>query len=218
MAHADRKNPSRDGHGREERVTIGCTTSRRVVVFEVEDRSRRPRDPCRYPIEVHSTPQVASGLTGFYRHITLLAAIAVLSLSACDDQRSLPKSMQLSAEQFDAKLAEYADKTGPPLVKVVSADDGEPVPNILVGMILIGPDGGDGGYQQFLTGPDGIADRWLNLAPGRYQYHMRAGPGGRFVHTEWRRGDTYIRIDTSGNTLNSSGEPILPTITIQTGG
>ena len=34
---------------REERGTIGCTTSRRVVVFEVEDRSRRPRDPYRSP-------------------------------------------------------------------------------------------------------------------------------------------------------------------------
>ena len=29
------------------RVTIGCTTSRRVVFIEVEDRSRRPRDPQR---------------------------------------------------------------------------------------------------------------------------------------------------------------------------
>lgn len=27
------------------RITIGCTTSRRVVVFEMEDRSRRPHDP-----------------------------------------------------------------------------------------------------------------------------------------------------------------------------
>ena len=34
------------------RGTIGCTTSRGVVVVEVVNRSPRPRDPYRYPIEM----------------------------------------------------------------------------------------------------------------------------------------------------------------------
>lgn len=30
-----------------------CTTSRRVVVFEVDDFARRPRDRCRSPTEIY---------------------------------------------------------------------------------------------------------------------------------------------------------------------
>ncbi|WP_146462665.1 hypothetical protein [Rubripirellula tenax] len=146
------------------------------------------------------------------------AVLTVLVLPACDNRQSRPTSMRSSGEQYDAQLAKYADRHGPPLVKVVSADNGDPVPDVFVGMTLIGPDGGDGGFEQFLTRADGIAERWSRLSPGRYQYHARPRPDGRFVRTEWRRGDPYFTVDESGGIVDSSGTAIVPTITLQTGG
>ncbi len=153
----------------------------------------------------------------FQTHFSISVLVA-LSLLGCAERQAPPLSTLTLAERYDAQLAEHADRHGPPLIKVVSAETGDPVPGVLVGMTLIGPDGGDGGFQEFATGSDGIAPRWLNLSPGRYQYHARPRPGGRFKHTEWRRGDPYFTVDASGGIADSSGNKIVPTITIQAGG
>ncbi|WP_442505882.1 hypothetical protein SH528x_004695 [Novipirellula sp. SH528] len=141
----------------------------------------------------------------------VMLAILFLAVPACDTATPTPRSMWTTTEQFDADVEEYGRRNGPPLLKVVSADTGEPVPNVFVGMTLIGPDGGDGGYQQFLTGPDGVAPRWLPLTPGRYQFHLRPHPNSRFVHTEWRRSDPYVVVSDAGDTT-------VPTLTIDTDG
>ena len=109
----------------------------------------------------------------------------VVGVPACDDKERQPISMWSPGERFDAKVDEYRHLVGLPLVKVVAADTGKPVPEVFVGLTLIGPDGGDGGYQEFLTGSDGVAPRWLRLYPGRYQYHIRPHPDSRYANTEW---------------------------------
>ena len=152
-------------------------------------------------------------MTNLRRTPTVFVFIAILLLAApaCEKTTPIPRSMWTRAEQFDADIEEYRGRSGPPLLKVVSADSGEPVPHVFVGMTLIGPDGGDGGFQEFLTGSDGVAPRWLRLTPGRYQFHLRPHPDSRFVRTEWRRSDPYVVVSEAGDTN-------VPTLTIQTNG
>jgi hypothetical protein len=150
-----------------------------------------------------------------YRNLNVgtFAFVALLfcSVPACDTTSPTPRSMWTTAEQFDADVEDFAGRSGPPLVKVVSADTGQPVPNVFVGLTLIGPDGGDGGFQEFLTKEDGVAPRWLRLTPGRYQYHLRPHPDSRYTRTEWRRSDPYIIVSETGDTS-------VPALTLKNGG
>jgi hypothetical protein len=166
-----------------------------------------------YPIEMALTFRFVELMPNLQTTSTALALIAiiVLAVSACDSPTSTPRSMWTTAEQFDADIEEYRGRDGPPLLKVVSSDSGEPVPNVFVGMTLIGPDGGDGGFQEFLTGSDGVAPRWLQLTPGRYQFHLRPHPDSRYVRTEWRKSDPYV-------VVSATGETSVPTLTIDTDG
>ena len=114
-------------------------------------------------------------------------------------------------EMYYSEAASQAAADGPPLVKVVASDTGEPVPGALVGLTLIGPDGGDGGFNYFLTRDDGIALRHRPLEAGRYQPHIEPNPESRFSLTHWRRGEPYVVVAQDGSTsvptlrLNAQG-------------
>ncbi|KAA0135841.1 hypothetical protein FYZ48_17070 [Gimesia chilikensis] len=95
---------------------------------------------------------------------------------------------------YEDVLRRETDFSGPPMAKVISADLGAPVSNVIIGMTLIGPDGGDGGSQSFVTDEAGIAHQHIRLAPGRYQYHLTPDPKTRFTWTGWTPGQPYIVI------------------------
>ena len=141
--------------------------------------------------------------------VLAFAVISTVAVAACDRDRPPPKHLSNVAERFDDEVNEYNGRSGPPIIEVVADDTGEPAPNVFVWLTLIGPDGGDGGAQGFLTGPNGVAPRWLRMTPGRYQYSLRPHPSSRFVHTEWRRSDPYVVVDPSGETN-------VPTLSIHT--
>ncbi|MDV6033572.1 MAG: hypothetical protein F9B45_26470 [Phycisphaera sp. RhM] len=101
---------------------------------------------------------------------------------------------------YDRVVEEQATVTGTPLAKVVAMDSGEPVAGVIIGMTLIGADGGDGGFQCFTTQQAGIALRHLTLAPGRYQYHLDPDPNSRYAPTLWRRGQPYLVVANDGTT------------------
>lgn len=86
------------------------------------------------------------------------------------------------------------DQTGIPFLRVVASDTGEPVPGVIVEMTLIGPDGGDGGYQVYLTNADGYARLYVPLHQGRYQFGLVPSPDSRFCETQWHRDDPYLTI------------------------
>jgi hypothetical protein len=115
--------------------------------------------------------------------------------------------MHSPTERFEADIAVYnrdvarhRKNDDVPLVRVVAEDTNEPVPGVFVGLTLIGPDGGDGGFQRFLTDSNGIVQRWHAMRAGWYQPHIRPRPGSRFVRTEWRRGEPYVIIAEDGTT------------------
>ncbi|WP_145196834.1 hypothetical protein [Thalassoglobus polymorphus] len=101
---------------------------------------------------------------------------------------------------YQRVVKEQAKVTGPPLAKVVAIDSGEPVEGTIIGMTLIGPDGGDGGFYCFVTQESGLAPLHRPLTPGRYQYHLEPDPDSRFDRTEWRRNQPYIIVASDGTT------------------
>ena len=108
-------------------------------------------------------------------------------------------SRRHSAEVDHGKLLYYerhfqqlAGQNGVPFMRVVTSDTGQPVAHVLVEMTLIGPDGGDGGYQTYLAKTDGYATLHVPLHRGRYQYGLVPPPDSRFRETQWRRSDRYL--------------------------
>lgn len=101
---------------------------------------------------------------------------------------------------YDRVLHQQTNVSGLPIVKVLSADRGEPVSNVIIGLTLIGPDGGDGGFQCSVTDEAGVAHNHLHLAPGRYQYQLMPDPKSRFVQTNWIRSQPYVVVSNDGTT------------------
>ena len=129
----------------------------------------------------------------------------LLCTLGCQPSPPLPRSVWSPAERHEADVREMSKTSGPPLLKVVARDTGEPVADVFVGMTLIGADGGDGGFHRFLTRDDGVALLHHPISPGRYQPHLEPSPASRYVHTEWSRGDPYVVVGNDG----SSSIPVL---------
>jgi len=145
--------------------------------------------------------------------ILLLVAYCCVAVVACvlihsKQQAEIRKAINGAIFYYCFINAE-ANATGPPLAKVVAADSGAPVADVIVCTTLIGPDGGDGGFQCFATDETGIAHRTHRLTPGRYQPHLNPNPTSGFVTTEWKRGEPYIVVAEDGTSS-------VPTLRLQT--
>jgi len=86
------------------------------------------------------------------------------------------------------RLRSYA---GPAVLRVVDGD-GIPVGNVKVSLTLIGPDGGDGGFEYVVTNAEGVARSRETMQAGRYQYGMMPPPNSKFKWTNWKAGSPYI--------------------------
>jgi hypothetical protein len=81
-------------------------------------------------------------------------------------------------------------------LRLLSADTREPVPLCMVDFILIGPDGGDGGFQYKISDRRGIVELPVSLSPGRYQIEIdpTRNKDKRFLQTSYHSKDTYLLI------------------------
>jgi hypothetical protein len=140
--------------------------------------------------------------------VGLGTVVAAMAIDYARRQAELRREAD-RARFYEVVQRQQAGRTGPPMAKVVAADSGEPVAGAIVCMTLIGPDGGDGGFQCFVTNEAGIAHNTLRLAPGRYQPHLVPDPASRFVTTQWKRGEPYIVVAEDGTTA-------VPTLRLQT--
>lgn len=145
--------------------------------------------------------------------ILLLVACCCVAVVACvlihfKQQAEIRQAMNRAIFYY-CFINATTDATGPPLAKVVAADSGEPVADVIVCVTLIGPDGGDGGFQCFATDEAGIAHRTHRLTPGRYQPHLQPNPTSDFASTHWKRGEPYIVVAEDGTTA-------VPTLRLQT--
>ena len=131
----------------------------------------------------------------------LLALLGMASIVFALRSAKKQEVKERYAKFYEDFLSRQTNVKGPPLAKVLSADRGEPVANVIIGMTLIGPDGGDGGYLCIVTDKDGIAHNTPRaLAAGRYQYQLMPDPKSRFDQTYWRRDQPYIVIADYGTT------------------
>ncbi|MEM6691097.1 MAG: hypothetical protein AAF664_16835 [Planctomycetota bacterium] len=81
-------------------------------------------------------------------------------------------------------------------IRLLASDTREPVSYCLVDFILIGPDGGNGGYVMSSSGRDGVVKIPRMLSPGRYQIEIdpSRNPTGRFKRTSYHTNDGYLMI------------------------
>jgi len=81
-------------------------------------------------------------------------------------------------------------------IRLLAADTREPVDRCMVEFILIGPDGGDGGFLSSRSDSRGIVKLPAYLCPGRYQIEIDPGHNGddRFLRTSYHTDETYLLI------------------------
>ena len=118
----------------------------------------------------------------------IIVALSVGMVHSQIQLRRISKQLDLydwrisDAENY-IRLSSKSDRfNGPTFAKIIDKDSGEPVAGAIINMTLIGPDGGDGGFQQFLTDADGHAHLTIPMMKGRYQYHLDPGPNSQFAH------------------------------------
>ena len=84
-------------------------------------------------------------------------------------------------------------------LRLLAADDRRPVPRCRVAFTLIGPDGGDGGFQSSASDTRGIVKIPAYLSPGRYQVSIECPGQSRYVHTEYASDEEYLLIRPDGS-------------------
>lgn len=134
---------------------------------------------------------IAAGLLAFCGTASLVFAL----------QRAHESEAEVRYARFYSHvLRQEVQLSGPPMVKVLSADRREPVANVIVGMTLIGPDGGDGGFHCFVTDESGVAYNHRQLPAGRYQHSLMPDPKSGFARTSWTHGQPFVVVSHDGTT------------------
>lgn len=135
---------------------------------------------------------------------TLCAVVAVAALIAALFVRfHRDENARQLAERIDFYrriVAEQSGVNGPPLLRIVSADDGSPVCHVIVGLTLIGPDGGDGGWKPFLTDANGYARQHIPLRSGRYQWHLIPSVESQYDRHYWEPRMPYVVVASDDTT------------------
>ena len=114
--------------------------------------------------------------------LTLGIIHAQIQLRKVTQQRGLYDWSLSDAESYIRLFKEHDRFDGPAFARTVEKGSDKPKSGVIVNLTLIGPDGGDGGFQQFLTDADGYAHLKIPMMKGRYQYHLDPGPNSQFAH------------------------------------
>lgn len=84
-------------------------------------------------------------------------------------------------------------------IRLVAADTLEPVEGAEFHTILIGSDGGDGGFQPYRSDQNGLIVTNKYLRPGRYQIYIRPPRNSRYDVTEYADHETYLVVRNDGS-------------------
>lgn len=85
-------------------------------------------------------------------------------------------------------------------LRILAADTREPAGRCHVAFTLIGPDGGDGGFQRSFSDRRGIAKLPSYLSPGRYQIEIEGhGPSSPYARTSYHTDADYLLIRPDGS-------------------
>ena len=84
-------------------------------------------------------------------------------------------------------------------VRVLASDNLGPVAGATIEATLIGDDGGDGGFAQFVTDAQGVAVIDQALWPGRYQIYLRPPQQSRYHETTFTIEETMLVVCNDGS-------------------
>lgn len=95
-------------------------------------------------------------------------------------------------------VGKFAENGFQARIRVVAADTLEPVSGAEFQTILIGPDGGDGGFNRYTTDADGSVLTTEYLYPGRYQIFIASPEGSRYEVTQYHEQESYLVVRDDG--------------------
>ena len=84
-------------------------------------------------------------------------------------------------------------------IRLIAADTLEPIKGAQFQTILIGPDGGDGGFHAYTSDEYGALVTDQYLWPGRYQIYIRPPNNSRFEITEYSEPQDYLVVRDDGS-------------------
>ena len=84
-------------------------------------------------------------------------------------------------------------------LRIIASDTLHPVEGVDVEHVLIGDDGGDGGFASDLTNADGNVLLTGIFSPGRYQIYLRPPAGSRFRMTAFTSDETLLTVTKDGS-------------------
>lgn len=127
------------------------------------------------------TPSARSSRPRTWLYLLCLVPV-MLCASSCEwNQDSEAVRGQLVQGEWKQGTSERNRVLAP--LRVVAADTLDPVAGIEVQTVLIGPDGGDGGFHVYVTDDDGAVTP--RLREGRYQIYLVPPEDSRFVETQF---------------------------------
>ena len=127
----------------------------------------------------------------------MLALVAVIAISVGSYQFGVEQTRERNFTQLSSgNLAENGVQAR---IRVVATDTLEPVEGAEFETILIGPDGGDGGFNAYTTDKNGGLLTTEYLYPGRYQIFIAPPKGSRFEVTQFYEPETYLVVRDDGS-------------------
>ncbi len=127
---------------------------------------------------------------------TLLLLIAIIAIGLASYRFGVNHTKEQQFSQLAAgTLASNGVRAR---IRIIASDTLEPVAGASFQTILIGPDGGDGGYHEYTTDGNGSLVTTKYLHPGRYQIYIKPPTGSRYAVTQFHEPETYLVVRDDG--------------------
>lgn len=130
------------------------------------------------------------------RVLMVVAAISMTCLAFVGQRVDIVEASAAAAETVQLRIPKPRVLGH---VRLIAADTLEPVEGCRFETILIGPDGGDGGFWFSFSNEEGLAALCPYLGPGRYQIYIKPPADSRYRVTQYTKPGTYLIIDESGS-------------------
>ena len=126
----------------------------------------------------------------------LLGLIAIVAIALASYRFGVSRAKERRyAEPHVGKSETYGYRIR---LRVIAADTLEPVEGATLEHILIGEDGGDGGFNEDVTDDSGCITTEVPLRPGRHMIYIKAPKGSRYATTQFTEDETYLVVRKDG--------------------
>ena len=128
---------------------------------------------------------------------SILGAVAFIALALASYNIGHDRATKRWFEQLPT--AKFGDNGVLARIRLVAADTLEPVEGARFETILIGADGGDGGFHEYTSDEHGGIVLNQYLWPGRYQIFIDPPAISRYQVTQYSEQETYLVVREDGS-------------------